>query len=85
LSAGIFPERLKFSEIKPLLKNVTGLISGITDPSNYFHPSQQLLRKLYAYLVLYQHVRNNNISAKERSGECGKETSGSIKCSKFLS
>ena len=47
LSIGIFPDRLKFSEIKPLFKkgNRTNCLNY--RPSHYFHPSQKFSRKLY--------------------------------------
>ena len=42
LSTRIFPDRLKFSKIKPLFKK-----GDTTNFSNYFRPPQRFLRKLF--------------------------------------
>ena len=46
LSSGIFPDRLKYSEIQPLFKKGKKT-SQITDPFHFYLPFQKLLKRLY--------------------------------------
>jgi len=45
LSTGIFPDRLKFSEVKPLYKKGILQISPITDLFHYYLPFPKQLKK----------------------------------------
>jgi hypothetical protein len=67
LSTGTFPDRLKFSEIKPLFKK-----SDRTTFVNYrpisLLPSFPKIFEKIIYKRLYQHIRNKNILAKEQYG-----------------
>jgi hypothetical protein len=47
LSLGIFPSRLKFSEMKPLHKKGDRMDIRILDLSLYLHPFQRFWKKLY--------------------------------------
>ena len=47
LSSGIFPDRLKYSEVQPLFKKVKKLKLQITDPFHFYLPFQKLLKRLY--------------------------------------
>jgi hypothetical protein len=67
LSAGIFPNRLKFSEIKPVYKK-----GNRTNFANYRSISLLLsFSKIFEKLIykrLDKYIRNNNILTKERYG-----------------
>jgi hypothetical protein len=67
LSTGIFPERLKFSEVKPLYKK-----GDTTDLSNYRPISilisfYNIIEKII-YKRLYCYLIDNNILVKEQFG-----------------
>jgi hypothetical protein len=67
LTTGVFSERIKFSEVKPLYKK-----GNTTDFSNYRPISlltsfSKILEKIM-YDILYCHLINNNILAKEQFG-----------------
>jgi hypothetical protein len=67
LSSGIFPSRLKFSEIKPFHKK-----GDRTDITNFRHISlltsfSKILEKVI-YTRLYQHINQNNILENEQYG-----------------
>ena len=67
LSTGIFPDRLKFSEVKPLYKK-----GDKTDVSNYRLISllisfSKIMEKII-YKRLYCHLNNNNILVNEKFG-----------------
>jgi len=67
LSSGIFPSRLKFSEIKPLHK--IGDRMDITNfrPLSLLTSFSKILEKVI-YTRLYQHINQNNILATEQYG-----------------
>jgi hypothetical protein len=52
LSSGIFPSRLKFSEIKPLFKKAISLTFIIIDLSLSLHPFPKLLKRLFVLDLL---------------------------------
>jgi hypothetical protein len=65
--SGVFPNRLKYSVIKPVFKD-----GDMTDMSNYRPISlmtsfSKVLEKLI-YIRMLQHIKNNNILAKEQFG-----------------
>jgi hypothetical protein len=67
LVSGNFPDRLKYAEVKPLLKN-----GDKTDPSNY-RPISLLtsFSKIFEKIIyrrLYKHICENNILANEQFG-----------------
>jgi hypothetical protein len=61
LSTGTFPDRFKFSEIKPLLKKCNR-----TNFVNYRPISLLPYFSKIIYKRLYQHIINNNILANEQ-------------------
>jgi len=67
LSTGIFPERLKFSEVRPFFKK-----GDITEFSNYRPLS--LLTSFYKiiekiiYKILYSYLNDNNILVDDQYG-----------------
>ena len=67
LSTGIFPDRLKFSEVKPLYKE-----GDKTEFSNYrpisLHTSFSKIIEKIIYKRLYFHLINNNILVNENFG-----------------
>ena len=67
LSTGIFPERLKFSEVRPLFKN-----GDITEFSNYRPISlltsfSKIIEKII-YKRLYSYLNDNNILVDDQYG-----------------
>jgi hypothetical protein len=67
LVSGNFTDRLKYAEVKPLLKN-----GDKTDPSNY-RPISLLtsFSKIFEKIIyrrLYKHICENNILANEQFG-----------------
>jgi hypothetical protein len=71
LSTGIFPERLKFSEVRPLFKK-----GDITEFSNYRPISlltsfSKIIEK-FIFKRLYNYLHDNNILVGEQYGFRGK-------------
>jgi len=67
LSVGIFPDRLKYAVVKPILKN-----GDKSDVSNYrpisLLPASSKVFEKVIYARLYQHLANNNILIDEPFG-----------------
>jgi hypothetical protein len=66
LSTGIFLNRLKFSEIKPIYKNVTKHI--INYRPILILPVFSNIFEMVIYKRLYHHLTSNNILVKEQFG-----------------
>ena len=67
MSTGIFPNRLKFSEVKPLFKK------GDKTEFSYYRPISLLtsfskITEKVVYKRLYQYLKENNILVKEQFG-----------------
>jgi hypothetical protein len=66
-SSGIFPERLKYAVIKPVLKS-----GDRSNVSNYgpisLLPAFSKVFKKVLYVRMYQHLNNNNILVDEQFG-----------------
>jgi hypothetical protein len=67
LSTGTFPDRLTFSEIKPLFKKGNRTTFVNYRPISLLPSFPKIFEKII-YKRLYQHIRNSNILAKEQYG-----------------
>ena len=67
LSSGIFPSRLKFSEIIPLHKKGNRMDITNFRPISLLTSFSKILEKVI-YARLYQHIDQNNILATEQFG-----------------
>jgi hypothetical protein len=67
LSTGIFPHRLKFSEIKPVYKKGDRTNFANYKPISLLPSFSKIFEKL-THKRLDKHIRNNNILAKEQYG-----------------
>ena len=67
LSTGIFPDRLKFSEIKPLFKKGDKTEFANYRPISLLTSFLKIIEKII-YKRLSRHLRENNILVKEKFG-----------------
>jgi len=67
LSTGIFPDRLKFSEIKPLFKKGDKTEFSNYQPISLLTSFSKIIEKII-YERLYRHLKENNILVKEQFG-----------------
>jgi len=67
LSTGIFPDRLKFSEIKPLFKKGDKTEFSNYRPISLLTSFSKIIEKII-YKRLYRHLKENNILDKEQFG-----------------
>jgi len=67
LSSGIFPSRLKFSELEPLHKKGDGTDITNFRPISLLTYFSKLLEKVI-YTRLYQHINQTNILATKQYG-----------------
>jgi hypothetical protein len=68
LSTGIFPTRLKFSQITPIFKRGNKAEISNYRPISLFTSFSNVFEKVFFYKRLYHHVLSNNILAKEQYG-----------------
>jgi hypothetical protein len=67
LSSGVFPERLKYSTIKPIYKHGDKLNMSNYRPISILTSFSKVLEKLL-YIRLSEHITKNNILANEQFG-----------------
>jgi hypothetical protein len=67
LQAGIFPDRLKFSEVKPLYKKGDKSELSNYRPISLLPTFSKIIGKII-YKRLYFHLNNNNIMVSEQFG-----------------
>jgi hypothetical protein len=67
LSTGTFPDRLKFSEIKPIYKKGDKTLITNYRPMSLLPVFSKIYEKII-YKRLYYHLTSNNILAKEQYG-----------------
>jgi len=67
LSTGIFPDRLKFSEVKPLLKKGSSTALSNYRPISLLTSFSKIIEKII-YVRLYCHLDVNNILVNEKFG-----------------
>jgi hypothetical protein len=67
LSSGIFPEYLKYSDIKPIYKNGAKYVMTNSRPISLLPSFSKIFDKLI-FMRLLQHFTNNYISSKEKFG-----------------
>jgi hypothetical protein len=67
LSLGVFPDRLKYSIVKPIYKNGDKLMMSNYRPISLLTSFSKVLEKLI-YIRLYKHISVNNILVKEQYG-----------------
>jgi hypothetical protein len=65
LSIGIFPDRLKYSEVKPIYKKGDKLSTSNYRPISLLPAFSKNIEKII-YKILYQHLATNNILTKEQ-------------------
>jgi len=74
LSTGTFPDRLKFSEIKPIYKRGDKTLITNYRPIS-LHPVFSKIFEKIIYERLYHHLTSNNILVKEQFGfRCNNST-----------
>ena len=67
LATGIFPDRLKFSEVKPLLKKGASTEFSNYRPISLLTSFSKIIEKII-YIRLYRHLNVNNILVNEQFG-----------------
>jgi hypothetical protein len=78
LSTGIFPDRLKFSEVKPIYKKGDKLNTSNYRPISLL-PAFSKMFETIIYKRLYQHLATKNIVTKEQFGfRCNASTEMAI-------
>jgi len=67
MSTGIFPDRLKFSEVKPLFKKGEKTEFSNYHPISLLNSFSKIIEKII-YRRIYQHLTENNILVQEQFG-----------------